>query len=160
MTAQFKKSTGVLIQIFFYLLTPLMIPLNAIAESTVEPKNSPGVVIKVPALPESSEFFLGGLLQTEYLYYTESEREDNRFHIRRARVELTGQFTEWLKVDIIFWTHTVKSLLMISLSALENLKNPSALNCKAENQRSVLLNVPSVIPFCPHGEWEPVIPEP
>lgn len=57
-------------------------------------------MIDIPTLNNLSEFRLGGLLQTDYRYYLESQREDNRFHIRRAQLELNGKFKDWLKVDI------------------------------------------------------------
>lgn len=45
-------------------------------------------------------FELGGIFQTDYRYYNESERADNRFDIRRAQVELTCHFNDWLKLNV------------------------------------------------------------
>ncbi len=86
----------VITRLFLIFLASSLVPANA---SGIE-NDSSGIFIKVPSMTAPGEFFLGGLLQSEYRYYTESDREDNRFDIRRAQVELTGQFTDWLKFNI------------------------------------------------------------
>jgi len=43
---------------------------------------------------------LGGIFQTDYRMYLEDERADNRFHIRRAQLELTTWVREWLKLNM------------------------------------------------------------
>jgi phosphate-selective porin OprO and OprP len=40
---------------------------------------------------------LGGVLDIDYRHYLESERADNRFDIRRARLVLDGQLAQWLR---------------------------------------------------------------
>lgn len=47
---------------------------------------------------DQSEFELsvGGSLQTEYRYYEEDCREDNRFDIRRARMSFFGRINRWI----------------------------------------------------------------
>ena len=45
------------------------------------------------------EFSLLGVLQTEYRYYAEDERSDNRFNIRRAQIELSGRMQDWLRLN-------------------------------------------------------------
>lgn len=43
------------------------------------------------------ELRLGGAFQTDYRYYAESERADNRFDIRRARLRFRGQLTRYFR---------------------------------------------------------------
>ncbi len=43
------------------------------------------------------EMRLGGSFQSDYRYYAESERSDNRFDIRRARLIFNGQLTRWFR---------------------------------------------------------------
>ena len=51
--------------------------------------------------PENTiKFELGGVFQTDYHYYNESERADNRFDIRRAQIELTCHLNDWLKLNL------------------------------------------------------------
>lgn len=45
---------------------------------------------------------LGGMLQVDYRYYDESQRADNRFDIRRARLSLGGWFTEWCHYYMLY----------------------------------------------------------
>jgi phosphate-selective porin OprO and OprP len=78
----------------------IIVLLTAQGDCAETDKSSPGIYIKVPSMSEPSQFFLGGLLQSQYRYYTDDDREDNGFDIRRAQVELTGLFTEWIKFDI------------------------------------------------------------
>jgi phosphate-selective porin OprO and OprP len=40
---------------------------------------------------------LGGAFQTDYRYYTEEERADDRFDIRRARLCFNGQLTRYIR---------------------------------------------------------------
>lgn len=51
-------------------------------------------------LGENITFQLGGVFQTDYRYYNESERADNGFDIRRAQIELTCHFSDWLKLNM------------------------------------------------------------
>ena len=43
------------------------------------------------------ELRLGGAFQTDYRYYAEDERADNRFDIRRARLRFRGQLTKYFR---------------------------------------------------------------
>ncbi|MBF0378945.1 MAG: hypothetical protein HQK72_15915 [Desulfamplus sp.] len=43
------------------------------------------------------ELRLGGSFQSDYRYYEEDERADNRFDIRRARLIFNGQLTQWFR---------------------------------------------------------------
>ncbi len=43
------------------------------------------------------ELRLGGAFQTDYRYYTESERADDRFDVRRARLRFQGQLTRYFR---------------------------------------------------------------
>ncbi len=43
------------------------------------------------------ELRLGGSFQTDYRYYAEDERADNRFDIRRARLRFRGQLTQYFR---------------------------------------------------------------
>jgi len=47
----------------------------------------------------SLKFSLDGVLQTEYRFYAEDERSDNRFNIRRAQIELSGRMQDWLRLN-------------------------------------------------------------
>lgn len=46
------------------------------------------------------EMRLGGAFQSDYRYYAESEREDNGFDIRRARIVFNGQLTRWFRFGL------------------------------------------------------------
>lgn len=46
------------------------------------------------------KFELGGIFETDYRFYTESERADNRFLVRRAQVELSACIRPWLKLNL------------------------------------------------------------
>ncbi|MBF0388674.1 MAG: hypothetical protein HQK71_01075 [Desulfamplus sp.] len=43
------------------------------------------------------ELRFGGSFQSDYRYYAEDERADNRFDIRRARLIFNGQLTQWFR---------------------------------------------------------------
>lgn len=43
------------------------------------------------------ELRLGGALQVDYRHYLESQRTDNRFDIRRARLKFAGAITRWFR---------------------------------------------------------------
>jgi phosphate-selective porin OprO/OprP len=49
---------------------------------------------------DGMELRLGGGLQLDYRYYAQEERADNRFDIRRARIDLCGRLTEWLRFGL------------------------------------------------------------
>jgi phosphate-selective porin OprO/OprP len=48
------------------------------------------------------ELRLGGALQTDYRYYAEEERADNRFDIRKARLIFEGTLTRWFDFGLEF----------------------------------------------------------
>jgi len=56
------------------------------------------------ALQTSSEnaikLQLGGIFETDYRYYAESERADNRFLVRRAQMEVSAWIRPWLKLNM------------------------------------------------------------
>lgn len=60
----------------------------------------PDSAVIIPLSTSGVAVNIGGLLQADYRYYTESERPDNRFMIRRAQVELTSQIRPWLMVSL------------------------------------------------------------
>jgi phosphate-selective porin OprO/OprP len=43
---------------------------------------------------------LGGAFQTDYRYYLEEERADNRFDVRRARLRFNGDLTRWVRYGL------------------------------------------------------------
>ena len=43
---------------------------------------------------------LGGAFQTDYRYYLEDERADNRFDVRRARLRFNGDLTRWVRYGL------------------------------------------------------------
>lgn len=43
---------------------------------------------------------LGGAFQTDYRYYLETERADNRFDVRRARLRFNGDLTRWVRYGL------------------------------------------------------------
>lgn len=43
---------------------------------------------------------LGGGFQTDYRYYLEEERNDNRFDVRRARLRFNGDLTRWVRYGL------------------------------------------------------------
>jgi phosphate-selective porin len=45
---------------------------------------------------------LGGTFQTDYRYYLEEERADNRFDVRRARLRFNGRVTQWFRYGMTF----------------------------------------------------------
>ena len=48
------------------------------------------------------ELRLGGAFQTDYRYYLEDERADNRFDVRRARLLFRGTLTRWFRYGMQF----------------------------------------------------------
>lgn len=46
------------------------------------------------------ELLLGGAFQTDYRYYFEQERADNRFDIRRARLRFKGRLTQYFRFGL------------------------------------------------------------
>ncbi|MBC2714538.1 MAG: hypothetical protein HF978_04440 [Desulfobacteraceae bacterium] len=64
----------------------------------------PAEISKVFTINDNSgnsiKFKFGGIFQVDYRYYTEDERADNRFLVRRSQIEFTGWLNEWLKLNI------------------------------------------------------------
>lgn len=79
-----------LIILGFYFLEP--------GEASASTPRTPAVILPLPA--SGIDVGIGGLFQADYRYYTESERPDNRFMIRRAQVELTSRIRPWLMVNL------------------------------------------------------------
>jgi phosphate-selective porin OprO/OprP len=48
------------------------------------------------------ELRLGGTFQTDYRYYLEEERADNRFDLRRSRLMFRGTLTRWFRFGMEF----------------------------------------------------------
>ena len=48
------------------------------------------------------ELRLGGTFQTDYRYYLEDERTDNRFDLRRSRLLFRGMLTRWFRFGMEF----------------------------------------------------------
>jgi phosphate-selective porin OprO/OprP len=46
------------------------------------------------------KFQLGGIFETDYRFYAEEERADNRFFVRRAQMELSAWIRPWLKLNM------------------------------------------------------------
>ncbi len=74
---------------------------SCLASAESLPVSEKNNVFILSASPENTiKFELGGVFQTDYRYYNESERADNRFDIRRAQIELTGHLNDWLKLNM------------------------------------------------------------
>jgi len=58
-------------------------------------------VFMLQSNPENAiPFQVGGNFETDYRFYTENERADNRFFIRRAQLELSALIRPWLKLNL------------------------------------------------------------
>lgn len=53
-----------------------------------------------PNINGVEEIQFHGLFQTDYRYYAEQERPDNRFMVRRAQIEITGRINSWLTLNL------------------------------------------------------------
>lgn len=74
---------------------------HTLCQASEDSNVSPDNVFILQASPENIiKFELGGVFQTDYRYYNESERADNGFDIRRAQIELTCHLNDWLKLNI------------------------------------------------------------
>jgi len=78
----------------------LFLPQTALAESGANSSIDQGTALLQPISTSNLQFRMGGALQTEYRYYVEDERADNRFNIRRAQVELSGKMHDWLCLNL------------------------------------------------------------
>lgn len=103
MNIKYKKSnilTSNLVRekIFFSLLVllTLCIATDAVAERIFFAGYKGGFYIKSEE-EGGMEMRLGGSFQSDYRYYAEEERADNRFDIRRARLSFNGQLTRWFR---------------------------------------------------------------
>jgi phosphate-selective porin OprO/OprP len=74
----------------------LIFPLNVFAERVFFAGYKGGFYIKSEEEGGMS-LLLGGALQADYRYYAESERADNRFDIRRARLRFNGELTRYFR---------------------------------------------------------------
>jgi phosphate-selective porin OprO/OprP len=72
------------------------------------------------------ELLLGGAFQTDYRYYLQEERADNRFDIRRARLRFKGQLTEYFRFGLEFEFQGNETDNLVDAYA-EAVFNPSAL---------------------------------
>jgi phosphate-selective porin OprO/OprP len=81
----------------FLLLIALLFPLqDALAERVFFAGYKGGFYIRSEE-EGGMELRLGGAFQTDYRYYFEDERADNRFDIRRARLRFRGQLTRYFR---------------------------------------------------------------
>lgn len=72
------------------------------------------------------ELLLGGAFQTDYRYYLEDQRADNRFDIRRARLRFKGQLTQYFRFGLEFEFQGNETNNLVDAYA-EAVINPSAL---------------------------------
>ncbi len=69
---------------------------NALAEQRLSAGYNEGFYVKSRE-EGGMEVRLGGSFQADYRLYAESERADNRFDIRRARLNFKGLLTQWFR---------------------------------------------------------------
>lgn len=82
---------------YFLLSITLLLPLqDAIAERIFFAGYKGGFYIRSEE-EGGMELRFGGAFQTDYRYYFEDERADNRFDIRRARLRFNGQLTRYFR---------------------------------------------------------------
>jgi len=74
----------------------ILVPVSALAERVFFAGYKGGFYIKSEEEGGMS-LLLGGALQTDYRYYAESERADNGFDIRRARLRFKGELTRYFR---------------------------------------------------------------
>ncbi len=77
-------------------LMSIFIATDAIAERVFFAGYKGGFYIKSEE-EGGIEMRLGGSFQSDYRYYEEEQRADNRFDIRRARLIFNGQLTRWFR---------------------------------------------------------------
>jgi len=99
-----RKTTAIIGSGFFSVLISIFVcffPILSSAEAlpAVE-STAPTVFILQPDPNNAIKFQVGGIFQTDYRFYAEDERADNRFLIRRAQLELTGWVRPWLKLNL------------------------------------------------------------
>jgi phosphate-selective porin OprO/OprP len=82
-----------LVVLFMLLLLPLQ---EALAEKVFFAGYKGGFYIRSEE-EGGMELLLGGAFQTDYRYFAEEERADNRFDIRRARLRFKGQLTRYFR---------------------------------------------------------------
>jgi phosphate-selective porin OprO and OprP len=84
----------------FLLLIVLLFPIqNALAERIFFAGYKGGFYIRSEE-EGGMELRLGGAFQTDYRYYAEEERADNRFDISRARLIFAGQLSRYLRYGL------------------------------------------------------------
>lgn len=82
-------------------LSILMTHSHCLASEQQSPVTNAGNVFILSAGPENTiRFQLGGIFETDYRFYAEDERADNRFLVRRAQVELSAWVRPWLKLNV------------------------------------------------------------
>ncbi len=89
----------------FYITIPLLfiffIANTAIAERIFFAGYKGGFYIKSEE-EGGMELRLGGAFQADYRYYNESQRADNRFDLRRARLLFRGKLSRWFRYGMQF----------------------------------------------------------
>jgi len=81
------------------LLLALLLPCAASAETSFVAGYDGGFTIKSQE-KGGIEMRLGGVFEGDYRYYAESERADNRFDVRKARLLLRGQVSKWFRYGL------------------------------------------------------------
>lgn len=88
--------SGMLIRSFALLILILILPEDIYAEKIYFAGYKGGFYIRSEE-EGGMELLLGGAFQTDFRYYAEDERADNRFDIRRARLRFKGQATRYFR---------------------------------------------------------------
>ena len=81
------------------LISVLLCTTPASAKNETGAPPEPGTDLLHPIKAGPLQFRPGGVLQTEYRFYAEDERADNRFNIRRAQVEISCSMQDWLRLN-------------------------------------------------------------
>lgn len=92
----FPVVTGIVRNSLFFLIL-LLFPLQEVLAERIFFAGYKGGFYIRSEEEGGMEFRLGGAFQTDYRYYTEDERADNRFDIRRARLRFRGQLTRYFR---------------------------------------------------------------
>ena len=88
------KSILILSGILFFPCISFHLPSHA-GEIYLHTVYDDGFSLKSKA-PDGPELKIGGLFQADYRYYSEEQRADNRFDIRRSRLIFSGKQSHWL----------------------------------------------------------------
>ncbi|SLM32147.1 exported hypothetical protein [Desulfamplus magnetovallimortis] len=139
---------------FIVILMVLSISATAFAERIFFAGYKGGFYIKSEE-EGGIEMRLGGSFQSDYHYYNEEERSDNRFDIRRARLIFNGQLTRWFRfgMEYEFQGNETSNLVdafgefVYGTSGIRfgQFKEPFSLEILEKTRQYYLPNVPWVI---------------